>query len=353
VLVDDRQATRESAERLTTREQSTPTQRRRTRLALNLVAVVVTLALSYVAFRGIDFSIAWHGLRTSDLWWLLAAVAAFALGNLARSLRWRSLFIRGRRPPLRPIANAMMVGYLYNNILPARAGEAARVVVLAQRSSTPPTEIVATVLLERLYDVIGILVIFFAAEPWMPQVSWFKDAALAALALSALIAASAAVLAIHGDRPVRLLLSPLRRLPLLSDARIEQTVSELTHGLSGLRHRGTALEALLWTIAAWMLTALCAYLVSLAFHLQLSPSCGVLVAVAVGLGMIIPSPPAAVGVFEAAALIALKTYGIPHSSALPYALALHIVNFVPFVIVGGFLIHYNTRHPRYGPQSTP
>jgi uncharacterized membrane protein YbhN (UPF0104 family) len=72
----------------------------------------------------------------------------------------------------------------------------------------------------------------------------------------------------------------------------------------------------------------------------------VLVAVAIGLGMILPSPPAAVGVFEGAALIALGAYGVPHSSALPYAVVLHLINFVPFVIVGALLLHYNSRHLR-------
>ena len=50
--------------------------------------------------------------------------------------------------------------------------------------------------------------------------------------------------------------------------------------------------------------------------------------------MILPSPPAAVGVFEAAALIALAAYGIPHYSALSYAVVLHLVNFVPYIVVG-------------------
>jgi len=84
----------------------------------------------------------------------------------------------------------------------------------------------------------------------------------------------------------------------------------------------------------------------------------VLVAVAIGLGMILPSPPAAVGVFEGAALIALGTYGIPHSSALPYAVVLHLVNFVPYIVVGVLTLHYNSRHPVRGarkakPQPEP
>ena len=318
---------------------------RGSRLLINAVTVAVTVGFSYFALSNIDLSLAWHALRTCDYWWLLAAVGAFALGNLARAARWRAFFGQGRRPSLGVVTNAMMIGYLYNNILPARAGEAARVVVLTQRSTTSPVEIVGTVVLERLYDVLAILVIFFAAEPWLPHVSWFGAAAIAAIVLAVLIAGAAIALAIFGDRPLRLLLRPLSRFSMFSGERLERTLDELSHGLSGLRHPVLALEAFVLTIAAWLMTALCAYLVSLSFNLNVPFACGVLVAAAIGLGMILPSPPAAVGVFEGAALIALEAYGVPHSSALPYAVVLHLVNFVPFVVVGAVLLHYNARHP--------
>jgi hypothetical protein len=311
-----------------------------------VATILVTLVFSYVALRDINLTLAWHALRTSDYWWLAVALIAFALGAQARALRWRSLFARGRRPPVGVVTNAMMIGYLYNNVLPARAGEAARVVVLTQRSSTAPVEIVGTVVLERLYDVLGILVLFFAAEPWLPHVSWFGAAALAALVLAVLIIAAATVLAVYGDRPLRLLLRPLGRFSLFSGERLERTLAELTHGLSGLRHLGLAVEVFVWTIAAWLFTALCAYTVSLAFHLHLPFACGVLVTVAIGAGMILPSAPAAVGVFEGATLIALEAYHVPHSSALPYAVVLHLVNFLPYILVGAMLLHYNSRHPR-------
>jgi uncharacterized protein (TIRG00374 family) len=314
------------------------------RLLLNLLTVAITLAFSYVALNSINLSLAWHALRTCNLWWLLAAFVPFGLGTLTRAFRWRSLFARGRRPAVGSVWNAMMVGYLYNNIMPARAGEAARVVVLTQRSAAPPTEIVGTVVLERLYDVLAILVIFFAAEPWLPHVSWFGAAAVAALVLAILIAIAVGLLAIYGDQPLRLLLRPLRRLSLFSGERLERTLDELTHGLSGLRHPTLALEASMWTLAAWLSTALCAYLVSIAFHLHLPLACGLLVAVAIGLGMILPSPPAAVGVFEAAALIALGAYGISRSSALSYAVVLHLINFVPYIVVGLLTLNYNSRH---------
>jgi glycosyltransferase 2 family protein len=318
----------------------------RLRLTLTLLTIAVTVVFSYIALSNLNFALAWRALKLSDYWWLTVSLSTFGLSLLTRAARWRSLFARGRRPPLRTVANAMLIGYLYNNILPARAGEAARVVALTQRYDVAPVEIVGTVMLERLYDLMAILLIFFAAEPWLPAVSWFGAAALAAIALALLIGAAATTLALLGDRPLRLLLRPLSRLPLAAEGRLEHTISELTHGLSGLRDPGLALEAFLWTILSWLCTAACAYFVAVAFHLRLPFACGVLVAVAIGLSMILPSPPAAAGVFEGAALIALKAYGVPRSTALPYAVVLHLVNFVPFVLTGAFLLHYNSRHPR-------
>jgi uncharacterized protein (TIRG00374 family) len=318
----------------------------RPRLLIYLATVVVTVAFSYVALSGINFAQVWRALRASDYLWLIPALGAFGLGVAARGLRWRSLFAPGRRPSRGVVMNAMMVGYLYNCILPARAGEAARVVVLRRRSSIAAVEIVGTVVLERVYDVVTILVIFFVAEPWLPHVSWFGAAAVAAIVLAALIAAAATVLALYGDRPVRLLLRPLSRFAWVSGARLERTIDELIHGLSGLRHGAVALEAFIWSVIGWMFSALCAYIVSLSFHLHLSFACGVVVVVAVGLSMILPSAPGAIGVFEGAALIALKAFGISHSAALPYALVLHVVNLVPYLLVGAALLHYNSRRPR-------
>jgi uncharacterized protein (TIRG00374 family) len=144
---------------------------------------------------------------------------------------------------------------------------------------------------------------------------------------------------------LRVLLRPLRRLSPFTEERLERTVVELAHGLSGLHKRRVAVEALVWTVSAWLCSMTSAYIVTLAFHLHVSFAAGVLVQVAVGLGMILPSPPAAVGVFEGATLIALRAFGLPHSTALPYALVLHLVNFVPFVLVGATLLHYNSRNP--------
>jgi glycosyltransferase 2 family protein len=323
------------------------------RRSITLLIVVATVLFAYVAISDINFRLVWHALRTSNYLWLIPALVVFGLGTVARALRWRSLFALGRRPPRTAVLNATIVGYFYNNILPARAGEAARVVVLTQRSSTSAVEIVGTVVVERLFDLIAILLIFFAAEPWLPHVRWLGTAAIAAVVVAGILVAAVTILAVYGDRPLRLLLRPLRRFSWFSDARLDRSVDELVHGLTGLREGAVAFEAFAWTVAAWMLSALCAYCVSLAFHLHLPFASAVLTIVAVGLSMIIPSPPGAIGVFEAAALVALKVYGVPLSAALPDALVLHAVNLVPFILMGPLLMQYNARHPRRARMAHP
>jgi hypothetical protein len=318
--------------------------RRSGRIA-NVAMIAVTLVFSYFALSGVHLGEAWHALRTTDYLWLLPALLALGAAMTARALRWRSLFAPGRRPPLSTVYDAMMVGYLYNNILPARSGEVARVVVLTRRSHAKPVEIVGTTVLERVYDIVGLLVIFFLAQPWLPAVSWFRAAAIVAAVLAVAVTAAAVVLGVYGERALHLPLRPLGRLPFLSSERIEHAATELTHGLSALRDPGVAVLGLLWTLVAWMLSALLAYFVSTAFHLHLPFACSVLVTVTVGLAMILPAPPAALGVFEGAVLIAMKAYGLSHSAALPYALVLHLANFVPFILVGVLLLRYNTRHP--------
>ena len=321
----------------------------RRRPSKRTAAFTATLLLaggfSYFAVRGVNWSSAWHALRSCDAWWLIPAMAAFAAQIAMRAMRWRSLFAHSRRPAVGAIFAATMIGYLFNNILPARAGEAARVVALAQRAETPVAEIVGTALVERAYDVFSILIIFLCASPWLPHQSWFATAEVVAGVAAVALLAVVWVLAVHGDRPLRLLARPLSRLPGLSQERLEHEATTLVQGLSGLREHRVAVEALLWSLAAWMTAALWAWLVLLAFEPTFGFGAGVLVTVVIGLAMIIPAPPAAVGVFEAAGIAALAAYGLHQSAALPYALVLHVCNFVPLVVVGALTLHHAARRP--------
>jgi hypothetical protein len=195
------------------------------------VTILLAAVFTYLAVRGVNWHRAWRALQRCDAWWLLPGMVAFAVQTVLRAMRWRSLFAHARRPARGPVLAATMIGYLFNNIMPARAGEAARVVALSQRTPTPAAEIVGTVVVERAYDVLAVLIIFFCASPWLPHESWFTAAAILAGVAAAGLGVVIWVLAVHGDRPLRFIVRPLARLPGLSAQRVEREAA--TRGARG------------------------------------------------------------------------------------------------------------------------
>lgn len=310
------------------------------------LGIAISAGFTYLAIRGVKFDDVWTGLRESNYWWLIPSLALLVVALPLRALRWQYLFSAETRPPYRPVLYATILGQLFNNILPARAGEAARVVALSVGANVSTAETFTTVLVERLYDVLALLVMLFLLLPWLPHVTWVHAAAGLAIGLTAITVAVVVLLAIFGDRPVRWVLRPLARLPFLSLERTERAAASFVRGAASLRDPKLAAIAFVLTAVSWILLGLSTWVLMIGFHFGLSPLAGGLVTVAVGLSLVIPSSPAAVGVFETAALIGLEAYGIDKSDALPYALVLHAVNFFPYVIAGLIVLQAHALTPR-------
>ena len=310
----------------------------RLRPVLPWAGILVSAGFAYLAVRHVRWGEVWQGLRTSNYAWLAPALAMLAVTVYVKSMRWRYLFGRETRPATPPVVDAVLIGYFFNSIFPARAGEAARVVALRQRAGTSPAEAAATVVVERLYDVLVLLVLLFVCVPWLPHVTWVHAAVLLAVILAAGLIVAVVVLAVWGTRPVHLALRPFGRLPFISSERIEHVGESLARGLAAIRQPKLALTAFFWTTLGWFALAASTWFVMRGFGLGLSIIAGLLVVIATNLAQILPSSPSAVGVFEAATLVALRTYGISDSKALSFALVLHALNFIPFVVIGPVLL---------------
>lgn len=313
---------------------------------MTVLGTAVTLVSGYIALRNVDLAEVWSTLRESEYWWLGPAFATMALGVFIRVVRWRYLFVAARRPRLWPLSEALLVGHFFNTVLPARAGELARVEAIKRRAGTSRAEALATVLVERVFDVLALLLVLFVSLPWLPEVTWLRTAALVAVLVGVGLAVCVVVLAVYGERPLRFLLRPLGRLPFVSAERLEFAAVNLSDGLMGLRRAHLGGVSFLLTVVSWLVLALSFWLVTLCFDFDLAPGAGVLVVVATGLSLALPAAPAGIGVFEAATIVALAAYGVPKSEALSYALVLHAVNIVPFLVAGALLL--NVHGVRYG-----
>jgi glycosyltransferase 2 family protein len=314
--------------------------RRTRRAALLAAAVVVTVVFGYFAVKDVKPQQVADALDEANLWWLLPALLLLAVSLALRALRWRYLFAPETRPPFAPVTASMLVGLALNNLLPLRAGEAARIVALNRATQTSRAEILSTVALERALDVLCLLLLLFVALPFLPEVSWVGAAAVLALVVALGLAVVMVVLAFFGARPVRAVLRPLARFRFLHPERLEHVADNLVHGLAGLRRRRLAFAGVAWTTLSWVLLSFSFWLVTLCFDLDLPVVSGLLVLTAVGLSLVLPAGPASVGVFEAAVIVALGAYDVPRADALTYAIVLHALNFFPYLIAGAVAVRY-------------
>jgi uncharacterized protein (TIRG00374 family) len=312
---------------------------RQLRVVLLLAGLAASVVLTYLALRDIDFGAFLDALADGDPLWFAAAFAVFVAAYVVRVTRWWVLFEAGARPPVRALVRALLVGDFLTSLLPVlRLGDLARVVILHREARTPRSVGLGTVVTERVQDSVVLLLLLFAAVPFAPAVTWLRSATvlLAVLAIGLLV--TLVSLRRYGSRPLSFLLRPLASLPGFSPARTDLAAAGILRGLSGLRNVRMALAAFTLSVLSWLGIALSFTLALRGVGLELGLDAGILVAVATTFSLLLPALPASVGIFEAAAIVALEPYGVDQAQALSGAVVIHVFSFVPFLLVGPFAL---------------
>jgi glycosyltransferase 2 family protein len=301
------------------------------RAIAGIAGFAVSIAFGWLAVRGLDFHEVRSALGRASWAWILASVCVVLVGLAMRSERWRTLFPRESRPAAVPTFWASQVGLLANNVLPLRAGELVRTLSLCRESGLRRTAVLATVVVERVFDLAVIAVLQLAIASDLPDAPVARRFTLLAVAILVLAAVVVAVLAVA---PVRRAAGTLLiRLPVLR-TRGGVLIESLRTGLAALRDRQLAAVALLWTLASWLVLAFSGWCVLRAFDLHLPWHAALFLLVAVTFAQAVPASAGSVGVFELAARSALVAYGVPPAVALSAGLVLHAVSALPSIALG-------------------
>ena len=296
-----------------------------------VAGIVVSVVFGWLAIRGLDYDEVRRAIGRASLAWILAAAVVSLIGVAMRAERWRTLFPRDSRPARVPTFWASQIGLLANNVLPLRAGELVRTLALCRESGLRRTAVLATVGVERVFDLAVIPPLQLAIASQLPDASVARRFTLLALAILLLAAVVVVVLAIVPAR--RRAGDLLIRLPVLR-TRGGVVIDSLRTGLAALRDRQLAAVALLWTLASWLVLTFAGWCVLQAFDLDLPWHAALFLLVAVTFAQAVPASAGSVGVFELAARSALVAYGVPPAVALSAGLVLHAVSALPFIALG-------------------
>jgi uncharacterized membrane protein YbhN (UPF0104 family) len=258
----------------------------------------------------------------SALGWLALASVLYAFATLARAERWHRIVgltgVGARRHDSYALTT---VGYMGNNVLPARAGEMLRVVLLSGRADAGKRRLLGTVVAERLLDALAlasilvVVVYLILREATLPS---DRPLVLAAVALVAVVVAAA-------------VLAALRRRGTLG--RVVEFARPLARGSRALLSwHGAALLAV--SFAIWALESSVYLAVARASGLDLSGMGALYLVALTNLFAMLPAAPGYVGTFDAAVLFGVKAVGGTGSAALSYLILLRFMLFVPITLVG-------------------
>jgi glycosyltransferase 2 family protein len=284
-----------------------------------LVGIAISVVAMVLALRAVDIGAAVDVIRTASPAWLVAMVGFSILDVSTRGWRWQRLVEPVRHVAYSRMLSYELIGYLANNVLPARLGELVRSHYLGDREGLGMTTALGTVVVERVIDTTAVVLIAAVSILVLSVRGVLVNAVLVGLAFAGVLIVGLAVLLVAhrlpgADRVIRY----ADRWPT-----IRSLAKRLRDGLAVASRPRTLAEALALTLVAWTMSVLAFAAAGQAIGVQLSIGQAALMSASVALATAIPSGPGYLGTFELAAVTVGKTFGIPPDSAFALALLVH------------------------------
>jgi uncharacterized membrane protein YbhN (UPF0104 family) len=294
--------------------------------------LLIGVAVLAIWWRGPDWGAVWNAFDFVSWWWVVIAVAINLLSIVARSVSWRLTIgqaLPEPHPRYRHVFSAFCVGLLGNAVLPARAGELARVAVLRrhmpEHGEGTSATLVGTVFAHRLFDLpaVALLVVYVLLTAKIPQ--WAVTSLIFFGLVGVALVAVAMLSARHRDH----------RLPSLDDAgTVTRVVTMARQGLAVLRAPLPAAAAIFFQLVGWLLQLLAVWTVMKAFDLGAPLPAAGLVLLLMNIAIVFPLWPGNVGLLQAAVAVPLRQYGVPYATGFAYGLVLQAVETSVGVCVG-------------------
>jgi uncharacterized protein (TIRG00374 family) len=308
-----------------------------------VAGLIVTIVLLWFALNDVDFGELWTNIRAGDPWLLLAAVAVGTFGFLIRALRWNVLLA-----PLKPNTRlhsrfaSVSIGFMANNILPARVGEFARAYALSRMEPVTASAAFGTLVVERFMD--GVVLLLFLILPIFTE-GFPAGGALAGgaggailrggVALVVVVLVALIVLTAWPKAFVRVAHAVARFLPKEVSAPVLAGLDAFLDSVAIVKNPKLLTLGFAWSLGFWAWHGISFWLAMLAFDIHTGFLSAIFTEALVGIGVAVPAAPGFFGTFHFSANIALsEVYGVPEAQSLAFAFGYHFGGWVPITLIG-------------------
>ncbi len=310
------------------------------------VGILISVFFVWFSLRGLKLGEFWEVVKSANYWWILPGVAVYFVGVWVRAWRWHYLLGPIKKIPTKTMFPITTIGYMGNNIYPARAGEVLRAVILKRKEGVPISASLATIIVERIFDGVVMLAFVFINLPELAKLTgesgfvgniqqvalWGTAAFVGALAIFLLAAMFPAITAKIGQWFID------RVLPLRLQEKVSGIMHKFLDGLASLRSPLNILMVFFTSVIIWLLETAKYWFVMHAFNFSVSFFALMLMNGIVNLTTTIPSAPGYIGTFDAPGIAVLGAYGVEQAIATGYTLTLHVALWLPITLVGAWFL---------------
>lgn len=307
--------------------------------------MVIGLAVGLLAvfLRNADLGNVWASVTAARQDFLLLALVLTCVTFIVRAERWQ--YLLGPLGPTRfsTVFRTTVIGFAASAVLPARAGEVIRPYLLARREGLSATAAFATIVVERILDLLAVLLLMAAFLIWFDPGLESRDSAVfqairfGGLAMAPVAVGALAVMFFMAGHPERLhawVLKAEAILPARIAAAIARLARTFAEGFAVVRSPARLVAAMAWSIVLWLAIASGIWAVSVAFGIAMSFTGAWLMLAPLVVGVAVPTPGAVGGFHEAYRIGATGFFGADNDIAVGAAIVLHAISVAPVTIVG-------------------
>ena len=324
------------------------------KIGMAVFGILVSVAALAWAAKGIEWGKLGAVLSGIPLWVPLAAITIYLLSFIPRAYRsqWMLAGTCATPPSLSQAGDAQVMGYAANNLLPLRLGEFVRVFALRKLAGVPGLTGFASLLAERILDgaivvlILGASVAWFAAHGTNFGKTAVEPVLYTGIALFAGAGLGLFILALVNQWVVKL---AERILP----PRLHEAVGSILGALAFFRDSKRALGVIMLSTLVWLIEGAVFILIIASLGIENPWMPGLLMLSIVNLGVLLPSAPGYVGVFQACGILAFQVIGLPKEQGLAASLLVHACQFLPITALGIILASRHGWSLRSMSQSNP
>ncbi len=304
------------------------------------LGLAISSLFVWMVVRGVDAAAAFDELRRANPSFYVPAAVVLMASIWVRAVRWRVLLGPVGSVGTSAAFTALTIGYMANNALPARLGEFVRVYVLNRETRIRAPAILGTIILERVFDVLTLVVLLVLAalasgwrSPWNVPLAGLAGAAVVAFAIMYMMVSGL----IKPSSPV---ISTLRRLAERPfGGAVTRLISSLIEGFRSVASGRALVTILGLSVGSWLIESAVYFLVLRAFGIHEGGYWLAIVVTCISnLSGVIPAGPANIGAFEFFTKEAVVLFGVDGEKGLAFAIAAHFVVIIPPTVLGLLLV---------------